>query len=347
MTPLGTPELTETLLLIQTAYPGDVLFALPLAVALRRAHPSARIIGLTSREGAPVWIGQPCFDEVVVWDKRGRERGLLPMWRVARRLRGMGVGTAIVAHASTASALLARLSDAPRRVGFALGMGRWCHTETVPFPSGTFERRYAGFFERLGLTPPQPTEVFCVPPAARDRIRERLASLVHDPRAQIVVVTFGSKIGTKKWPSERWGALVGRLVRERSAEVVLLGTPSESDEADAIRAHAGQVGHNLTGLSVAESAAVLASASAVVGVDSFGIHLARFLGTRAVGVFGPTDPAALDWRPGQAPAHAEGLSCRPCTSFHAPRVCPLGHHRCMMDLDVERVWRALIALDPS
>jgi heptosyltransferase-2 len=61
-----------------------------------------------------------------------------------------------------------------------------------------------------------------------------------------------------------------------------------------------------------------------------------------VALFGPTIPGF-----GFGPVGAEdtvveleGLDCRPC-SKHGPQVCPLGHHRCMRELSVERVIRAI------
>jgi len=42
-------------------------------------------------------------------------------------------------------------------------------------------------------------------------------------------------------------------------------------------------------------------------------------------------------------ARFAGVECSPC-SFFGRRRCPRGHFRCMLDLDEERAWRALLPL---
>lgn len=327
----------KKLLLIQTAFPGDVLFCLPLAVALKAKEPSLRLVGLTSREAAEVWGGQPCFDEIVVWDKRGKEGNQVDMIRLVRRLRRSPPDIAIVAHTSMASALLARLSGAGERIGFRKGPFSFLHTRRLAFPEDTFEGRFRGVFDLLGLTPPPAGKVFKVDEGARARVRAVLSDKGWFDAKRRIAVTFGSKIPTKKWPAEKWAELLKQLSGEASTKVILLGTAGESEEAERIRSGAPHQVVNLTGLSVAESAAAIQLSTLVIGVDSFGLHMARFLAIPSVGIFGPTDPKALDWRPNQKPVFLDGLTCRPCTVFHAPRQCPKGHHDCMNRLSPESI----------
>jgi len=61
-----------------------------------------------------------------------------------------------------------------------------------------------------------------------------------------------------------------------------------------------------------------------------------------VAIFGPTVPA-FGFGPRGPRDIAVGLDelpCRPC-SAHGPPACPLGHHRCMIDLSVERLLHAI------
>lgn len=328
------------ILLIQTAFPGDVLFCLPLAVALHAAFPDSKLIGLTSREAFEVWNGQPCFGKVLAWDKRGRETGLRGMLKWSGLLRSERIDTAIVAHASTASAVLARLSGATRRIGFNVGAGRFLHTGRVDFPRETFEGRYRGLLVRMNLPAPAPP-IFQVSAEADRKIRSLFEDRGWMKNAYRVALSFGSKIPSKKWPARHWATLARRLRAEKNALILLIGSGAESAEAEDIRARIGDRCVNLTGFSIPETAAVLQACHHVVGVDSFGLHLARFLGVPSIGVYGPTDPRAFDWKENQKPVFQSDVPCRPCTVFHAPRRCPLGHHDCMERLSPETVLAAL------
>ena len=76
--------------------------------------------------------------------------------------------------------------------------------------------------------------------------------------------------------------------------------------------------------------------------DSAPLHLATAMGTPMVALFGPTvtEFGFGPLRPGDVALGVDGLLCRPC-SAHGPPKCPLGHHRCMRDLTVEAVVRAI------
>ncbi|RME02282.1 MAG: hypothetical protein D6805_10470, partial [Planctomycetota bacterium] len=89
-----------------------------------------------------------------------------------------------------------------------------------------------------------------------------------------------------------------------------------------------------------ELAVVVRGASLVVGPDTGVLHLAALCRTPSVGIFGPTDSRRFfpwGWRSVcvQLP-----LGCSGCHR----RICPLAHHRCMRDLEVEEVWRACYRL---
>jgi heptosyltransferase-2 len=90
---------------------------------------------------------------------------------------------------------------------------------------------------------------------------------------------------------------------------------------------------------------LLSRAQALVSNDSLPLHLAQATGTPTVAIFGPTVPAFGFGPTGPHDRVVEltGLACRPC-SRHGPMQCPLGHHRCMQDLEAVRVLEALDAI---
>jgi heptosyltransferase-2 len=98
------------------------------------------------------------------------------------------------------------------------------------------------------------------------------------------------------------------------------------------------VAADLTALRVDGMAAALARVRLLVACDSGPVHLASAVGTPALALFGPT--SAVRWGP-PAPGRALslGLPCQPCSN-HGGERCPLGHHRCLVDLGVDRVLAA-------
>jgi ADP-heptose:LPS heptosyltransferase len=90
-------------------------------------------------------------------------------------------------------------------------------------------------------------------------------------------------------------------------------------------------------LSLWETACLLARAHAVVTVDSAPLHIAAYVGTPTISLFGPTDPARVAPRGSQHRVVQEELDCLACYR----RRCPLPRRACLPDLHAERVLAAL------
>jgi heptosyltransferase-2 len=319
-------------LVIQTAFLGDVVLSTGLLTHLAARFGPADLV--TTRAAAPLLETHPAVSRVLVYDKRGADRGLGGLVRTAQILRRAGYARAYIPHRSVRSAALALLAGIPERTGFAGSPGAWGYTRSVPRPDQGHEAERI-----LALAEPEagvPARV-ALGLTAQDR-HEAAAWLAANGVAEpFVVLAPGSIWETKRWP---WYAELA----ERMAEpVVIVGGPEDRALGDAIAAAApGRVHVAAGALSLRGSAALLERALVLVTNDSAPLHLASAVGTRTVAIFGPTIPGFGFGPRGDADRIVElaGLPCRPCSS-HGPQVCPLGHHRCMRDLGVDVVLAAL------
>src|SRR5216684_4071203 len=172
-----------------------------------------------------------------------------------------------------------------------------------------------------------------------------LGTALADAPAPIVGMVPGAEQPTKRWGSSGFGELAVRLSK-RGASIVLLGGPAERDLAEEVRVKAQlPPGRNLAGNSIPESIAVLSRCDVVVGGDTGLVHCARALGIPVVMIFGPTPPGRHLFSERERPVHL-ALDCQPCHRSGQAR-CPLGHHRCMVDLSVAEVEQALGHLWPQ
>jgi heptosyltransferase-2 len=128
--------------------------------------------------------------------------------------------------------------------------------------------------------------------------------------------------------------------------VAIVGGPEDAEDARALVDVAGADAINATGrVGLLASAELIRRARVLVTNDSLPQHLASAVGTPTITIFGPTVP---EFGFGPLAPHSmtlgvETLPCRPC-HHHGPRVCPLGHWRCMKNLDVDRVDAAIAVL---
>jgi heptosyltransferase-2 len=329
------------ILIVQTAYLGDVVLTLPLIEAVRHRFPHARVELLTMPAHGPVLQGQPGVHAVITYDKRGTQRGVRGMVSMVRRLRSRGYALVLSPHRSLRSALLLACSGIPQRIGFDSGLTRWAYTAVVPRPKTAHEvERNHQLLTACGppFVPLPKRSSLHVAPWARGQARAYLACHGVGPEATLIGMIPGSQWGTKRWPAQRFAGLIRHLTQQHPIHVALFGGSQDRTIAEAITSACGEPVIDLVGrTSVQELAAYLACCSVVVSNDTGPMHIAAALGKPILVLLGPTTPE-LGFSPYGVPWEeaSVALDCRPCHA-HGPHRCPVAHWRCMMDLTANQV----------
>jgi heptosyltransferase-2 len=317
-------------LVIQTAFIGDTVFTSALVRALAGHFPAAEIEACVSPRGADVARAFPGIARVHVYDKRGADRGLRGLRRMAARLAARRFDLAVLPHRSLRTALLARLANIPQRLGYAGSAASLLYTERVRTDDRAFVRREGALAAAAGAAPTGMQLVL-----RPEWISSARAALASAGEGKLAAICLGSEWPTKIWPTRHVAELARRLVAS-GLRPVLLGGPRERAISREIDRDGCCI--DTTGNPIGEALAILSRCALAVGGDSGLVHAARALGVPTVAVFGPTSPKAHLFGPRER-AVSLGLSCSPC-SVHGSKKCPLGHHRCLADLDAERVAAA-------
>lgn len=335
---------------LQTSFLGDMILTTPLIERLAR---EGEVHVVATPANAAVLANHPAVASVIVYDKRKADAGLAGLRRVAARLRETGATTAYMAQGSWRTAALARMAGVPS-VGFDTSAGRWLYSRRVAY------RKDWHHAQRLWALASNPRDASApVPgplrpslyPGASDTsaVRTLLQSAGLISGEQLIALAPGSVWATKRWPS--YDALASELVaRLPDARVVVLGAAGDAPLAAAIGAAVHQRGGpaiiDATGkLSLLGSAALLARCTVLVTNDSAPLHLASAMNTPTIALFGPTVPD-MGFGP-LAERHLtlgrDELTCRPC-SAHGGQACPLGHWKCMRDVEPSGVAEQLVRM---
>ena len=320
-------------LVIQTAFLGDAVLTTPLLTALSDRYGPADVVVTPGAAG--LLEGHPAIRRVIPYEKRGRDAGPAGLWRLGAELRARRYARAYLPHRSWRSAALALLARVPERTGFADSPAAITYTTRVTrIPTGhEVERLLALAGRRTGSVPPVSLALRAEDEAAARRWLEERGI-----PPGFTAIAPGSIWGTKRWPY--YPALAAAL---DGPLVVVGGSDDAALAAEVVAAAPGRAWSAAGALSLRGSAALIERARVLVTNDSAPLHLATAVGTPVVAVFGPTVPEQGFGPRGSRSltlGHA-GLACRPC-SAHGPRVCPLGHHRCMRELPVETVAEATV-----
>jgi len=340
----------KNVLIIRPSAIGDVVFASPMAAALKRTWPQAHVAWLVEPGIDMLLRPNPHIDERILWPKAewkslwrdGRRLECLRRMRAFRAmLRERQFDVAIDLQGLLKSGVLAWFTGAPRRIGLGSREGSgWLMTEVVPRggDAARISSEYLYLAQQLGLDAGDFMPHLYLDPTAEARALERLAAKGLAPGKYAVFAAFTTR-PQKHWFPESWRALARQLPEQTGLKPVLLGGPADrvaaADIADGVR---GLV--DLTGqTSLAETAAIVRHAGAVVGVDTGLTHMGIAFARPTVAIFGSTLPYSQTCR-GNARVIWLGLSCSPC---RRNPTCG-GAWTCLRDIRPEHVLHELQAV---
>lgn len=337
-----------------TAFLGDSVLTLPLIRVLKAAWPEAELDFYVRGGLASLYEAQPEISRVFSCDKRGKDRGLVAVFREGRGIAQRKYDIWVDAHLSLRSSYMAWASRAPVRAGYAeAALSRVVFTRRV---SRRFDELQE--IERLLLLA-KALDVPCgllenrelcwpaivLPAGAVEEADRLLAPLPAGKK------TIGLHPGSV-WPTKRWTpegfAFILRRALDDGVNAVLLAGPGEEKTAAEVRALAGVRGDeagflDLSGkTSLLSLAAVLGRLDDYVTNDSGPMHLAWAQHTPVTALFGPT-VRTLGFAPrGETSTIIEAdVSCRPC-GLHGHKACPKGHFACMKNIDPAVVWSDVV-----
>lgn len=329
------------ILVIQTAFIGDVILATGLLESLRKRYPGARLDFALRKGNEKLFEEHPFLERVWIWDKKnGKYRDLL---RVLRGIRGEKYDLLINVQRFGASGLLTALSGANSVSGFANNpFSRFFTYRTghvlgrkgdAVFPHET-ERNFA-------LIAHLPGAELCKPrlyPAIAHR--EKAALLRGE--GPYITMSPASVWFTKQWPESKWIELARSLERFR---VILLGAPGDRALCERISEQIGNRARVLAGeTDFLASAAIMQGAAMNFVNDSAPLHLAGAVNAPVCAIFCSTIP---EFGFGPLSDNSKliqtkvNLACRPC-GIHGRKECPKGHFQCAYSIEVEGIVQRLV-----
>jgi len=336
------------ILLVRLGALGDVVHAIPVAAALRRAFPSARIDWLVSAKHRDILDLVPVIDRRLVIDDRARS-----LVDAIRELRRAQYDAAVDLQGLFKSAVLARASGAARVVGFASTylrerLARPFYTDAFdPGCDGIYDPRETRHVVRINLGLLEPLGLTAVSPEFPiERVDSAIArDMAERSGGRYAVLNPGAAWPNKRWPPARFGAVAAALRDRHALASVVTWGPGEQAIAEAVASASHGAAMLTPRTSIADLVALARGASLMISGDTGPTHVATALGTPIVGIYGPTRPSRNGpWSPADVVVSRDAV----CRCLHLRR-CRLGT-MCVMDSGVDEVLAAVerrVAAEPS
>jgi len=336
----------RNILVFQTAFLGDVILTLPMLQVLKKHFPFSEIDVVTTPKAAELLKNHPAISNVLLYDKRGAQRGLRGILELSSFLRKQRYDIALVPHRSFRTAAVIGLSNIPVRVGLSIAAGKFFYTHIVEYQKSRheIERNYA-LLAPFGIKV-MLRELPSLHPSLNDTntvnkfLFER--EIIHQQK--MIAIAPGSVWNTKRWLIERYTGLALRLAEE-GWEVLLIGGKEDMELGKAIIESAKHKNiHNAAGaLSLLQSAELIGRCKTLVTNDSAPLHIGVAMQTPVVAIFGATVPefGFAPYGKHDVVVEIKNLSCRPC-AIHGGNECPIGTFDCMKKIDVEMVYEKIV-----
>lgn len=319
---------------------GDVAMSTPALRALHNAFPEAELTVAGRASACALLEGLSWIARLAALPSRS---GLAEMRRLARELRPYARDLAVVFPHSFRAAMLARLTGARRRLGYARGGRSLLLTDRVPpyrengrIVPVYMGREYLDLVKAVGAQDDGRGLELHADPDEVARVRDRLPG-----GGPLVGIAPGAAFGpSKMWPAERYARVADTLAQSIGARCVLLTGPGEEDTRAAVLAAANtpllQCDDGRPSLATLK--ATVSQLDLLIGNDSGARHVAVAFGVPVVCLMGPTSPRYSEGPYERGRVLRVDVDCGPCQK----PVCATDH-RCMTRISPE--WVAETALE--
>lgn len=275
------------ILIIHTAFIGDIVLSTPLIQKLKDLYPKSEIDYLTLPTNQSVLYNNPNLNEIILYDKKGKDKGIKGFLKVLKILKQKKYDYAVIPHRFIKSILLAKLAKIPDIVGFDVATGSSLLDKKVHYDMKKHEvERLLNLVEYEGEK--IPVRIY---PAKENfvKIEKMLKNSGYTGKKQqkLILVAPGSQRPEKMWPIEKYREIIERLKKNKNYFIGITGSKSEKElplnfEKDKnVIDFRGEI-------SLVEFGALISKADVVVGNDSSPIHIASgFEKPFVIGIFGP------------------------------------------------------------
>lgn len=324
----------KKILLIQTAFIGDVILATPMIEKLHQHYPDAKLDFLLRKGNENLLQNHPHLNNILIWNKKQNKTKNL--FHILQTIRQQQYDLVINCQRFLSTGILTAFSNGKEKIGFDKNPLSFFFTKKIKHnvfdyasqkskdqnSTHEIQRNHALIQEHTDTRPSLPK----LYPSKTDF--EKIKKIARSEKYICIAPT--SVWFTKQLPAKKWSELIKKLPIQN--DIFLLGAPSDFEACEAIKTNSNRIKiHNLAGkLTLLQSAVLMQNAQMNYVNDSAPMHLASAMNAPVTGVFCSTIPP-FGFTPTSSIRRVletkEKLDCRPC-GLHGFKACPKGHFKC-------------------
>ena len=289
------------ILVVRTDRLGDVILSTPVIKNLRLFFPKSHIAFICRPYTRYALEGNSDLDEVIVYDKYGKQKGIWASIKFALYLRKKKFDLVIILHPTNRIHLITFLAGIPERVGWDKKLGKLLtkRVEHTKQEGKKHELEYTLDLLRSLDIPIKHTDTyFPVSSRAKTTVEQLLKNEGIAEGDKFIVIHPSASCPSKRWPQENFGRVIKLLKEKLSFKIIIITSQSEREFGEKLVGGNGVI--DLRGrLSMPELGALLRGAALFISNDSGPVHVAASFNTPVISIFGRADSglSLLRWGP--------------------------------------------------
>ena len=322
---------------------GDVELSTPAIKAVRDAYPDSHIAVLVRPYAREVVGGNPYIDEVITYDKSGREKGLFGKIKFIASLKNKKFDLAIILHPKNSSHILAYLAGIPKRLGYNKKLGIFL-TKKIPHTKQyglKHEIDHAlGLLRYIGIESSDKSLHVPVNMPSEERIKDLFDKNGISQNDLVITIHPAASCRSRRWASERFAKASDALAEKYGARIVIISGPDDKMMGDKVAELMKSRALNLAGkTSISDLASILRRSRLLISNDSGPVHISCAVGTPVISIFSRKDRGVSPARWGPVGKRDivlhKDVGCEICLAHN----CKLGF-KCLDAISVEEVLAA-------
>jgi predicted lipopolysaccharide heptosyltransferase III len=278
------------ILIIRTAYVGDILMTLPILRPLKEKFPHARITFIASKDGAGLLRGNPYIDRILpfnpFWFYKASIKDYISL---ISKVRSEQFDLAIEARGDIRELFFIVLFLRARlKLSYGFGGGAYLLTNVVPFTGMKHRIEYhLDLIRSLGCTTDAIDWGIYLEDSERKKVKEILKA--NGIKKPFISVHPGARLPLKRWSVEGYAGLGDMIAKELGITLVMFGSEHERELVNRIVDKMRCKPIVLAGrLTLRELAGFFAESALLICNDSAPMHIAAAMKTPTIGIFGPS-----------------------------------------------------------
>lgn len=322
------PSEIKRMLIIKPRGTGDVVLSTIMLENLKQHFPFSEIDYFSDPVNKQVLEGLPQLR--TVFGVNTKQTGT---WSAIKLIRKEKYDLVIDLYCNPRTALLTFSSGAKYRAGFQFKNRTYAYNILADHKNGTISsvEYYLEMLNRLGVPILDRSLKFPLDQHDPSRHNDFFKPFKHQLNIGLFLAGGWQ---AKKFPGRRLAQLGKKIHEELKANIFVGYGPSEKPDMEEFRAHAEFTYHVLPDKSFTDVGYSSTQMNLVIVNDSGPMHVAAAVGTKVLGIFGPTNPK--HWAPyGEKSTwiRHEKLSCLACEELN----CPIVGHPCMNEISLDEI----------